>query len=398
MRLPTLATTRSMSQLARRCAWFAVLSDSRRSCMHAVKLAAACWLACGLGWYLTGESMGTLLAAPPAVPQPASTQSGSDRGVEPTGEVKASAVSVGGGGVAIQERDAGSARGVAGARWSGLLRPARYDVRRDVEFARRQDESLRADLYSPVAEGNGERDAAVAAGDRLPAVLMIHGGAWMSGNKSQVAWHAGRLAERGYLVMAIDYRLAPKHPFPAQRDDCRAALDWLIAHADELGVDRQRVAAYGYSAGGHLTCLLAFQEAAAESGTGEPGAGAAARLRAIVAGGVPCGFETLPPDNHRLAFWLGGTRRQRADAYREACPMSFVSDRCPPVFLFHGDGDLIVDRGDAERLHERLRECGVEAQWHLVADAGHLTAYLDEEAFRRSAEFLDQHLRVTRSE
>lgn len=310
--------------------------------------------------------------------------------------------------------DAAAKAPATGDRWSGLLRRANCEVRRDLEFARRDGKPLLADLYLPPATSRPQADnepspaagsakpadgtatrelSATGERNRRPAVLMIHGGAWMAGNKAQVAWHAGRLAERGYVVMAIDYRLAPQHPFPAQRDDCRAALNWLYQRADELGVDAQRVAAYGYSAGGHLTCLLAFQEAANANAPDRP-----PRLRAIVAGGVPCGFETLPLDSWRLVFWLGGTRRQRGDVYREACPLSFVSGQCPPVFLFHGDGDLIVPRGDAERLHERLRDCGVDAQWHLVAEAGHLTAYLDEDTFQRSAEFLDRHLQKTHPE
>jgi triacylglycerol lipase len=322
----------------------------------------------------------------------------------------------------VKAGDAATKTPAASDRWSALLRRANCEVRRDVEFARMDGKPLLADLYQPPAtsstpantepspaagpakpaeEPAAQPAAQPAAGelsatgqrDRRPAVLMIHGGAWMAGNKAQVAWHAGRLAERGYVVMAIDYRLAPQHPFPAQRDDCRAALQWLYQRADELGVDAQRVAAYGYSAGGHLTCLLAFQEAADQHAPDK-----SPRLRAIVAGGVPCGFETLPLDSWRLAFWLGGTRRQRGDVYREACPLSFVSGQCPPAFLFHGDGDLIVPSGDSERLHERLRDCGVDAQWHLVADAGHLAAYLDEDTFQRSAEFLDRHLQTTHPE
>ncbi|MBU3694321.1 MAG: alpha/beta hydrolase, partial [Rhodocyclaceae bacterium] len=126
-------------------------------------------------------------------------------------------------------------------------------------------ETLRADLYRPQADAP------------RPAVLLIHGGGWSPPDRrSQMDSIAGRLAARGYVVMNATYRLAPQHQHPAPVEDLREALAWLRAHADELGARADRVATFGYSAGGHLAALLGTLDA-------PPGQ----RVQAVVAGGAP---------------------------------------------------------------------------------------------------------------
>ena len=120
---------------------------------------------------------------------------------------------------------------------------------RDVPYARQAAGTLQADIYLPAHDGPH------------PSVLVVHGGAWMAGNKSHAAWHARRLAQAGYAAVAIDYRLAPTYPFPAQLEDCRAALAW-IGQQQTLCFDSSRVAAFGYSAGWHLVCFLAMTSTA----------------------------------------------------------------------------------------------------------------------------------------
>jgi triacylglycerol lipase len=186
-------------------------------------------------------------------------------------------------------------------------------------------------------------------------------------------------------VVAIDYRLAPVHKFPAQLDDCRAALDWIGKQARQFSFDPQRIAAYGYSAGGHLVCLLAMQLAQ------EPQA--ELMLRAVVAGGAPLEFREMPPTSQRLAFWLGGSRQEVPEMYRLASPTSFVSPSAPPVFFFHGTTDRVVPLESSERLYEALRAAGVSTTMHVVRQAGHMEAYLDRQAFEESVRFLEEKLR-----
>ena len=208
---------------------------------------------------------------------------------------------------------------------------------------------------------------------------MVHGGAWMSGHKGHVAGDAHQLMKRGYAVMSINYRLAPAHKFPAQVDDCRAALRWMRQHAQAYRIDPTRIAGFGYSAGGHLVCLLALNRSEHPE----------EHLQAVVAGGAPCQFEDVPKDSRVLTYWLGGTRRELPALYREASPTAFVGRDDPPVFFFHGEHDLLVRPRSSKALHELLAENGVRTEFHLVSEAGHLKAFFDRTAPQRAADFLD---------
>lgn len=90
-----------------------------------------------------------------------------------------------------------------------------------------------------------------------PGVILIHGGAWFAGDKTNDIIHAKKLAKMGFVVMVINYRLVPKHPFPAQIEDCYLAQEWLNSNANQLGVNPDQMGVWGYSAGGHLAALLA---------------------------------------------------------------------------------------------------------------------------------------------
>lgn len=113
-------------------------------------------------------------------------------------------------------------------------------VERGVAIASRDGRALTADLYPP--DGAGPH----------PALLFAHGGSWVAGSPRTHDKLARRLAERGFLVISVDYALAPEHPHPAGLDDCVAAADWLAAEAEALGADRARLAVMGDSAGGNL--------------------------------------------------------------------------------------------------------------------------------------------------
>lgn len=267
---------------------------------------------------------------------------------------------------------------------------------RDVEYVRRDTLSLKADLYLPQCTG------------AVPCLLAVHGGAWMAGSKIHVAWHARRLATEGFAVVAIDYRLAPNHKFPAQLEDCRAALQWIGEHAEQYSFDTERIGALGYSAGGHLVCLLGNSLAREAQGAAEsdgidqvaPAGDAAARpprVRAIVAGGAPCEFRKVTLDSEQYTFWLGATRRQAPRIYELASPTHFVCPQSPPTFFYHGEQDRVVPLGDPQGLHQQLREVGVDSQLHVVKKVGHLGAFLDRAVFEQAVAFLDEQLQLDQS-
>lgn len=213
---------------------------------------------------------------------------------------------------------------------------------RGIVFARPAGVPLTVDVYRPLKAG------------RYPVVVQIYGGAWQRGAPGDNSGFASYLAARGYVVFAIDYRHAPRWRWPAQRDDVRAALAWVRAHAAEYDADASRIAVLGRSAGAHLAMVAAYEPAAPP-------------IRAVVSLYGPIdlaeGYRDPPrPDpldvRGVLEAFIGGTPAQLPAAYREASPISYATRRLPPTLLVYGGRDHIVEPRFGAMLHQRLRATG----------------------------------------
>ncbi len=253
--------------------------------------------------------------------------------------------------------------------------PSRVKVHFDVSYCEQNDPLQVADVYMPPA-GDLEHQA------RYPAILAIHGGAWVAGDKRFDALHCRKMAEQGYVVMAINYRLAPKHKHPAQIDDCREALRWLKNHAQEYHIDPERLGVWGYSAGGHLAALLSTDRK-----TQDPA------IKVCVAGGAPVDLRMIPEDSRALAGFLGGTRRSIEEVYLKASPIEHVSSDDPPIMLYHGDADELVPIAFADKMHKKLQETGVATEYFVLPGRSHIMAFVDAKGITRSIEFLDRYLK-----
>lgn len=220
-----------------------------------------------------------------------------------------------------------------------------------------------------------------------PVVVVIHGGSWQSGDSTQLAPLNSYLVGRGYAVAALNYRLAPEWPFPAARDDVRAAVAFLKAGAAELGIDPGRIALLGRSAGGQLALLAAYA-------TADPA------IRGVIAFYAPTdmiyGYENpsnpLVIDSRGvLEAYLGGTPGTARAAYEAASPMRFVGPATPPTLLIHGARDELVRLRQSERLAEALAAAGhphllVTLPWathgadfNLSGPAGQISTYAVEQ-------------------
>ncbi len=257
-----------------------------------------------------------------------------------------------------------------------------YDVLRDQVYVERESGPLKTDLYLPQGDGP------------FPAMIVVHGGAWATGTKAQLAGVAQALAKIGYTTAAISYRLAPQDQFPAQVYDCQAAVRWLRANAEKYKVDPDRIGGYGYSAGGHLVALLGALDNDDFHEPGLPADASSARLQVVVAGGAPCDFRMLPDDSQRLAYWLGGTPAEKPDAYAEASPTKYITSDDPPMFFFHGAADDIVPIRSPRRMVERLRTAGVTVQFYEVPEAGHMGAAVDRAAMFEALAFVERNLKA----
>jgi len=278
----------------------------------------------------------------------------------------------------------GSEPAEASVRWQWRDRepPPKYEVtvKRDIVYAVRGDGKLLLDAYLPAT------DAVV------PAIVVVHGGAWRMGSKRQLGGHAWEFARRGLAAFAINYRLAPKYKFPAQINDCKEAVRWVRRHAKKYRIDPDRLGAYGYSAGGHLVALLAVTGRTKLFCEETEHPEVSTELQCVVAGGAPCDFQYVRPHGRVLAFLFGGTRAELPDLYRLASPIAHASRNCPPILFFHGTGDRLVPLADVRRMVEKLRELGVPAYLNTYDGAGHIGAALNPATPRMAAAFFATHL------
>jgi acetyl esterase/lipase len=221
-----------------------------------------------------------------------------------------------------------------------------------------------------------------------PVVVFLHGGGWRLGSRHSAgpAYRDAdpspfaRLARAGVAVASADYRLSGEATWPAQLHDAKAAVRWLRARAGELGVDGDRVAAWGESAGGHLAALLGLtgDDAALEGDVGVTGPSSAVGavvtwyaptdLRAVA---TDLGADPLDPGT-REAQLLGAPVPEVPEAAAQASPVTHVSPAAPPFLLLHGAADRFVPCVQGERLYDALLEAGVEVELDVLADADHM--------------------------
>jgi acetyl esterase/lipase len=234
-------------------------------------------------------------------------------------------------------------------------------------------------------------DAFVPKGDGLhPAVLVVHGGAWRSGDRKQLRGYANALAKRGFVCFAIDYRLAPKDKFPAQIEDCREAVKWIRANSAEYNVDPNKLGAIGYSAGGHLVCLLATTGEAPSKKNGNVDT----RIQAVAAGGAPTDFRAFPDNGKWAEYWMGGDLKTHADRFHAASATAFVDKDDPPVFFFNGTDDKLVPIEWSKSCFAALKAKGVKTEMHTIEGAGHLTAAMNPVALDKAYSFLQKELQA----
>ena len=230
--------------------------------------------------------------------------------------------------------------------------PAPADVRTET-FATHDGVELQLDFYG--AKGSGDGGAA-------PCLVVIHGGGWDGGDRSQLAAWNHRWAARGYAVASISYRLAPRFRWPAPREDVAAALAWLKAQAGRLGLDPRRLVLVGRSAGGQIATAVGY-------GARDPAIVGVVSLYAPQdmqwAWSVSREDDALNSVN-LMRQYLGGppdTAERRA-LYDSASAQLLAGPGAPPTLLLHGRPDTLVWYRHSERFARRLREVGTP-HFHL---------------------------------
>lgn len=265
--------------------------------------------------------------------------------------------------------------------------PEAVKVARNLVYARAGAKDLLLDLYLPES-----------APGRLPVILWVHGGAWRGGNKENCP--AIRQAGRGYAVASINYRLSQEAVFPAQIEDCKAAVRWLRANAAEYSLDSNRIGAWGASAGGHLVALLGTSGGVREleGALGNPNY--SSRVQAVVDFFGPTDFLEIGKFPSKIAHFaadspesqlLGGPVLENQEKARRANPITYISKDDPPFLIMHGDRDQSVPLNQSELLRDALKKAGVQVTFQIVPGAGH--GFSGPQIDAAVDAFFDQHLK-----
>ena len=246
-------------------------------------------------------------------------------------------------------------------------------------------------------------------GGPYPCVVMFHGGAWRGGSRKDISiGDKGKdgkvlpsaledVAARGYVAVAPNYRLAPKFPFPAQIQDARAAVRFLRANAKEYGIDRDKFAAAGFSAGGHLALLLGLADKV-EGWDAGGNTDESSRVQCVVDffGPADLSLYSVSPavEDAYMVPVFGKECKTDPEVYKKASPVTYVSKAAPPVLILHGTFDLIVPIIHSENLQKKLKDAGATAELITVRGEGHgWTGKTFDRTTADALKFLDAHLK-----
>ncbi len=251
--------------------------------------------------------------------------------------------------------------------------PPGVRVERDIAYVKNGHERHSLDLYLP-RKGNEDR----------PVVVWIHGGGWRNGSKNNCP--AVPLVNRGFVVASVNYRLSSHAVFPAQINDCKAAIRWLRANAGKYGIDADHIGVWGSSAGGHLVALLGTSGDVQDL-DGDPGDSANAdrssRVQAVCDWFGPTDLLLMNKQAGELgkidhdaadspeSLLLGGPLQERQDKAKRAGPITYVTSDDPPFLIVHGDQDPLVHWQQSQILADALRESKCNVTLRIIPGAGH---------------------------
>jgi len=261
-------------------------------------------------------------------------------------------------------------------------------ILRDIAYIPDGHERQKLDLYLPRQdEGDGP----------LPLIIWVHGGAWRAGSKGNC--RSVRFLKQGYAAASVNYRLSQHAIFPAQIEDCKAAIRFIRANAGEYNIDPNRIGLWGSSAGGHLVALLGTTGDVKQFDKG-PNMHVSSRVQAV------CDFFG-PTDLTKMSDFessmdhdapgspesqlIGGPVQENKEACMRANPITYVSKDDPPFLICHGDKDMLVPHNQSVLLNAALIKAGVNVKFHTVKGGGH--GFRDKEVDRMVPEFFSKQFK-----
>lgn len=253
------------------------------------------------------------------------------------------------------------------------------EITPDVVYGHKAGMALTFDVLQPTDARNGA------------GILYMVSGGWVSrwSPPERTARRFSELLDRGFTVFAVRHGSSPRFKVPEAHDDVERALRYIRGHADEFGVDADRLGVFGGSAGGHLSLMLGLDPDPAEPGADDEVLRHPSGAAAVVAYYPPVDLRPLVGPNERFP-----ALEFDEELAPGISPIRFVSPDDPPVLLVHGDADELVPVSNSETLYEALQEEGVPSRFvtipggdHGFSDDGH-----QSRADRAMVEWFEEHL------
>jgi len=271
--------------------------------------------------------------------------------------------------------------------------PTNVAAHRDLAYGERGERNT-LDLYLPKSESP------------LPLLIWIHGGGWQAGSKAG-GGPGMFLLERGYAVASINYRLSSQATFPAQIEDCKAAIRFLRANAKKHNLDADHFGVWGSSAGGHLVALLGTSGDVTDLEGDGANKNVSSRVQAVCDFFGPTDFTLMNkqtvvkgPIDHDSpmspeAKLIGGAVQENKSKAAKANPLTYATSDDAPVLIVHGDKDPLVPLAQSEILVESLKAVKVPCELVVIKDAGHGGPGFSSPEMREKIQgFFDKNLKV----
>jgi len=252
----------------------------------------------------------------------------------------------------------------------------------DVEIGKGGEKVLKMDIVIPSEQSS----------QPLPAIVYIFGGGWNHGSKDDHIMKLVDIAKRGYVAVAIQYRLTHEAIFPGQLEDCKLAIRYLRGRAKTYNIDENRIGVWGNSAGGHLAALLGTTTGISEFEGNGGWQEFSSNVNAVVDWSGPVDFTSEYANNYSSVTKLLGARAfdDQKRAVR-AMPITYITEGTPAFLIIHGDDDKIVPYVQSITLYEALKNKGVDVTFKLLPGEGH--NYVSKEPVKMTMDFFDKELK-----
>ncbi|MDC6365925.1 MULTISPECIES: alpha/beta hydrolase [Flavobacteriaceae] len=203
---------------------------------------------------------------------------------------------------------------------------------------------------------------------RMTAILLVHGGGWLTGSKENQTVMAQHLAEHGYVAMTINYTLGHEEPYPSAVIDLKDAVRWLRAHAETYHIDSKRIVILGTSAGAQLATLVGVTPNSKVYGF-DPNISDEVQAIINIDGIVSFVHPEAHQEGKSASIWLNGTRETNPKNWKEASPLQYVDSNAPPILFINSSRKRFhAGRDDMIQI---LNEKGIYNQVHTLKDSPH---------------------------